>query len=155
MGFIDALKGAMNPVESFVKGAKELITVWKLPPEQAKQMEMDLLKLQLEAQQKEREFELKQTEQFNTYVSELRGQIKVELSSEDAFVRRMRPTWGYATLSLIMYNYGIRPDLFNKTPIEFPDLFWYVVLGINGLYWILRSIADKQGSNKISGRLLD
>jgi hypothetical protein len=148
MGVLESIGGFLNPGSGVLKGVKELVTVWKLPPDKQAEIEKDLLQLELQSEREWRAYELQTTEQFNTYVRELRDQIKIELSSEDAYVRRMRPTWGYATLALIIYNYTVKPDLVGGEPVEFPDLFWYIVLGINGLYWILRSVSDKTGKEQ-------
>lgn len=132
----------LNPANGVMEGVKDIITTFKLPPEQAKEFEFKMLELKIKAEGEARAAALEQVKLFDAHVKELREQIKVELQSTDAYVRRQRPTWGYVTLGILVVNYCVFP-LINEPIIDFPEWFWATVMGVNGLYFFLRSKFDK------------
>lgn len=147
MKFTDLFKtigeSAATPFTSVVQGAAKIIDAVVEDPNKKREAIMQLQLLEAQERQQLREFQIKQIELFDEHVRQLREQIKLELASEDPFVRRQRPAWGYASLLLVIWNFMIRPLW--AEPVDFPEMLWMLLFGINGLYFFMRSRYDKRG----------
>tara|TARA_R110002124_G_scaffold287365_1_gene474108 strand:- start:41199 stop:41810 length:612 start_codon:yes stop_codon:yes gene_type:complete len=89
-----------------------------------------------------------QTEQHNALSNAVNQTIRAEISAEDAYVRRMRPTFGYVmALSWAAQMFGVAYILIFKTSeafivinaIESLGTIWAVALSVLGIYVYKRS----------------
>jgi|GEM_PF-5410372 len=157
MAFLETLKTMVNPIAGIADMAKDIIGLvrGKLPPEEQAKVDAAMAQLELQAAREEREHELALVRAYNEEVKDLRDQIRVELQSEDKFVRRARPAWLWGLLLVYLANYGV-PGLLNGVrqlwpgtpvlvPVDIPPevhaLTTGIVLGIS----YLRGI-DKAGA---------
>ena len=149
MGFLDKIKDAINPLDGVFKGVQDIIGKFKLPPEEKRNFDLEITRLELEEKQKLRESELKLASAYLADAANLREQVKVELASEDAFVRRARPAWLWGLLIMYLLNYGVGGvvTMFHTfTPLDIP---WEVHMLAGSLvagYAYLRTL-EKSGAN--------
>ena len=154
MPFLDGLVKALDPVGGLVKGVKDIISTFKLDPKEAKELEMALLKLQMEAEQQVRE---NQKELEKAYIEDsksLREQAKVELESEDPFVRRARPAWMWALMATYVVNYGVTTIVAwfepGVVPVDIPEAVHMLTGGLVLGYGYLRTIEKTGGKPPLS-----
>lgn len=91
--------------------------------------------------------------EYQTAISEINQSLRAEASSNDAYVRRMRPTFGYimaftwaAQMLAIAFVILETPDKANTviTAMSHLDTVWTVGLSVLGIYVYKRS-QDKKG----------
>lgn len=120
--------------------------------EEKLQAEFAKLQLQAAVREAERKAELEADKAYMADLANLREQIKVELQSEDAYVRRARPTFLYIFYLIIVCNYlvPIFAQLFPRewviSPVVIPQELWWVFGGGYLGYSFLRSRYDKQAN---------
>ncbi len=88
-------------------GVKEIVglVTGNLPPDEAARVQVKLALLEAKVEREKRTYDLKVEELYLKDAANLRDQIKVELQSEDAFVRRARPAWLWGLLGMYLVNY--------------------------------------------------
>jgi len=109
MGFISTLKGIFNPVEGIMEGVKDIVglVTGKLPPAEQAEITVKMALLEAQAAKDLRDYETKIEEIYMKDAADMRSMIKVELASEDAFVRRARPAWLWGLLAMYIVNYPV------------------------------------------------
>jgi hypothetical protein len=99
----------------------DIIGKFKVDPTVKAQLEQELALVQPHL----REIEI----EANTKLNDIAGQnIRAETQSEDAYVRRGRPTVLYVGLIVIFWNYCITPIVglhWGLKPVEIPSDFWW------------------------------
>jgi hypothetical protein len=107
-------------------------------------------KMQLAMQEHERAWWQEETKRL----SEINATIRTELTSGDAYVRRMRPTWGYAMcvafttqMLAVTYSIIIEPQYTAEivTALGSLSIIWSVGLSVLGVYVWKRS--DEKQAN--------
>jgi len=122
--------------------------------EEKGQLEIAKLQLQLAARDAERKAHYDLEQLYTKDIENLREQVKVELSSEDPWVRRSRPMFFWTMYAIIGVNY-LLPNFTNfaysvlgyqrqLSPIEIPYELWTVFGGAYLGYAYFRSRYDKQ-----------
>lgn len=154
MSFLDGLTKALDPIGGLVKGVKDIISTFRLDPKEAKELEMELLKLQIQAEQQIRDHQRELEKAYIEDSKSLREQIKSEIESEDPFVRRARPAWVWGLLFLYLVNYGATTIVgwFEPSvkPVEIPELVHMLTGGIILGYGYLRTIEKTSGKAPFS-----
>lgn len=128
--------------------------------EEKAQAELAKLQIMLAAQQATSQLEADLDKAYLADAANLREQIKLEISSQDWWVRRARsmPIWlGGLILGfnlLIFPLMQIAHNLFAEAPVEIatlplPTEFWYLYSGLTLGYGVLRTI-DKRGKNGLT-----
>ncbi|MCK5617565.1 hypothetical protein KAR91_87685, partial [Candidatus Pacearchaeota archaeon] len=109
MGLISAIKGLINPVDGIMEGVKDIVglVTGKLPPADQAKLNVKIAMLEAQAIKDQREHESKIEELYLKDAADMRSMIKVELQSEDAFVRRARPAWLWGLLVMYIINYPV------------------------------------------------
>ena len=108
-----------------------------------------LTQISLAAMQAEKELAADLEKAYLEDVKDLRRQITVELQSQDAYVRRARPTFNYIFYAVLIFNYVFPPicQLFTGkplNPIDLPGELW-TVFGVGFIgYGYLRTV-EKTG----------
>ncbi len=111
-----------------------------------------MTQITLAAAQAEKQLELETEKIHLDDMKDLRKQITVELQSEDAYVRRGRPTFNYIFYVILIFNYIFIPIYQVITgedldPITLPTELW-AVFGVGFIgYGYLRS-QDKKNALK-------
>lgn len=118
--------------------------------EERGRLELAKLQIQLEAQRAKDEMLLRTEEAIVADQANLREQIKVELSSEDWFVRRARPAVLWIGNIILISNFVVGPAVMSIAsifdhqiqvkPIELPLDFWavYGALALGYMYFRTR-----------------
>lgn len=109
MGLISAIKGLINPVDGIMDGVKDIVGMFtgKLPPDEQAKLNVQMALLEAKAVKDLRDHEVKIEELYLKDAADMRSMIKVELQSEDAFVRRARPAWLWGLLAMYIINYPV------------------------------------------------
>lgn len=150
MGFLSTLKGIFNPVDGIMDGVKDIIglVTGKLPPDAQAEITVKMALLEAQAEKDKRNYELEIEKLYFADTANLREQIKVELKSEDPFVRRARPAWLWGLLVMYIINYPVTfiigwfvPDI---APQAIPYQVHMLAGALVGGYQYLRSV-EKTG----------
>ncbi len=150
MGLISAIKGLINPVDGIMEGVKDImgIITGKLPPADQAKVNVQVAMLEARAIKEQREHEAKIEELYLKDAADMRSMIKVELQSEDAFVRRARPAWLWGLLAMYIINYPVMAIAHLWTasalPMEIPWEVHMLAGTLVGGYGYLRSV-EKTG----------
>jgi hypothetical protein len=148
---IPSMIGAIGRIVGGEKGRKleeavgamgevtQQLAAGRLPPEQQAALRTAML---------EHEGKLKQIalERYRLDLQDAAGArdvIKMALTSEDAYVRRARPTFLWIMYVVLLVNFVVFP-MVGKAPVDFPDaIFWLFGTAFLG-YGAFRSL-DKRG----------
>lgn len=145
-----ALLDFLNPIGGLVAGVSKIIGQLKLDPQEKLKADLELHVLALNAEKDIRESQFKLEELATKDLANLREQIKIELQSEDAYVRRARPSWLYMLLGIYGANYLLVPlvAMFRFVePFPIPNEV-HMLTGASFLgYSFMRSFYDKNGKN--------
>lgn len=151
MGLLSSIKNLINPVDGILGGVKEIIglVTGNLPPDKQAEVQIKLAMLEAQAEKERRSYDLKIEEIYLADAANLRSQIKVELASEDAFVRRARPAWLWGLLLMYLINYPITAIVSwfvaDVAPMEIPYQVHMLSGALVGGYQYLRSV-EKTGN---------
>lgn len=119
----------------------------------------DIAKTQivLAAEQARNETAARLEEAYLADAANLREQIKLEIQSEDAYVRRARPSAIWIGVLILGFNFVVTPivlsvaSIFDHeirvTPMPLPEEFWWVWSGLVLGYGVMRSF-DKAKQTK-------
>lgn len=148
MGLLSSIISA--PFGELIGKVGTIIDSLHTSQEEKLNLEMARLQIVLAAQQAERELQAKVEENYMKDLANLREQAKVELQSDDPFVRRSRPAFNWIIYSVIVFNYIALPMVQYVTgnapaPIELPYELWMVFGGGFLGYAYLRT---KEKTNK-------
>ncbi len=148
MGFLDKIKDVFNPLDGVFKGVQDIIGKFKLDPELQQKFDLEITRLELNEKAKLREYERDIERAHAEDAADLRSQVKVELQSADAFVRRSRPCFTWLIIIVYFLNYGVAGvwNLFEPvTPLAIPA-FFHNMAGVWMIgYGYLRSV-EKVGA---------
>ena len=150
MGFLSTIKGIFNPVDGIMEGVKDIVglVTGKLPPEDRAEITVKMALLEAQAEKDRRDYELQLEEVYMKDAADMRSMIKVELQSEDAFVRRARPAWLWGLLFMYIINYPVMAIAHIWAAQALPmDIPWEVHMlagTLVGGYGYLRSV-EKTG----------
>jgi hypothetical protein len=145
MSFITKILGAGT--REVLKGVDTIIGRFKMSPEQAQTLKMEMEKI---LQQRDAEIE----ETIRAELSAKERILVAELQQGDNYTKRARPTVVYAGLAFIFLNYCIVPVVqsFGSTTVEpfaLPTEFWVAWGGIVST-WVVGRSAEKRGArNKV------
>ena len=151
MGLLSSIKNLLNPVDGLISGAKDIISLIKgdLSPEKQAEVNVKMAMLEAEAEREKRAYDLKLEELYVADAASLRDQIKVELASEDPFVRRARPAWLWGLLVMYLVNYPVTAIVSwfveGVAPMDIPWEVHALATTLVGGYGLLRSI-EKTGN---------
>lgn len=114
------------------------------------------LQLKLELTKLQNDLQTKMSDAVTGDLANQRELIKAELSNEDPYVRRARPTIIWVGIIIFLFNYALLPFIttmvqlfgggFSFVPITLPTEFWGVWGIYTGGYAYLRT-REKQGGN--------
>jgi len=152
MGFKDVLGGiaeALNPLDGIKDTITDIVASIKGDPAQLKELQLREIEARLKVDQAKAEARAKLEEVWMQDAASLRDQIKVELQSEDAFVRRARPAWLWGLLAMYSVNYGVVgvAHIFDAAlqPMEIPYEVHMLTAVLVGGYGVLRTM-EKRGT---------
>lgn len=119
--------------------------------EEKAQAELAKLQLLLTAEQARAQLSVDLEKAYMADMANLREQIKIEMQSDDWFVRRARPFIIWLGGLILAFNLMMVPAVQGMLgeelePFAMPEEFWYVWGTLVVGYSILRTI-DKRGSN--------
>ena len=137
------LAEALNPIKSVGEVVKSIITTFKVDPETRQQLEIAAAQAQLEIERARLESRIKLEEVYIAESANLREQVKMEIGSQDPFVRRARPWWLWLLSGIYGLNYGgttVVNWFNNAVPVEFPAEVHYLTAFLVGGYGMLRTI---------------
>jgi len=147
--FTKILSGGLDTVVS--TAGKVLDNLFTSDDEKQKN-KIAMMEITLAAAQAEKQLALETEKAYMEDMKDLRKMITVELQSEDAYVRRNRPTFNYIFYVIIIFNYIFLPAYQLVTgqtlePIVLPVALWAVFGTGFGLYGYYRS-QDKKNALK-------
>ncbi len=111
-----------------------------------------LTQITLAAAQAEKELAADLEKAYLEDAKDMRRQLKVELQSQDSYVRRARPTFNYIFYTVLIFNYIFLPIYqmisgVTVEPVQLPTELW-TVFGVGFIgYGYLRTV-EKTGSKK-------
>ena len=151
MGLLSGIKSLLNPVDGILTGVKEIVglVTGNLPPADAAKVQVKMALLEAQAEKEKRSYDLKIEELYLKDAANLRSQIKTELQSEDAFVRRARPAWLWGLLGMYLINYPTTAIVSwfveGVGPVDIPYQVHLLTGALVGGYQYLRTL-EKTGS---------
>jgi len=140
--------GLDTVVDSFGKALDSLFT----SDDEKEKNKIAMAQVSMIALQQEKQLAAELEKAYMADLQDLRKQIIVELQSDDAFVRRSRPSFNYIFYTVLIFNYIFLPIYQLATgkptnPVTLPDELWYVFgAGFIG-YGYLRTV-EKTGTKK-------
>ncbi len=144
--FTDIVSGGFsNVIDSVGKVINGLFTT----DDEREKNKIALTQISLAAQQAENEMKERLEKAYLDDAKDLRRQITTEIQSQDAYVRRARPTFNYIFYIIIVINYIFIPiyQMFTGNPlkpIDLPTEMW-TVFGVGFIgYGYLRTV-EKTG----------
>ena len=152
MSLLSGIKSLLNPVDGILTGVKEIVglVTGNLPPDEAARVQVKLALLEAKVEREKRSYDLKVEELYLKDAANLRDQIKVELQSEDAFVRRARPAWLWGLLGMYLVNYPATAIVSwfveGIEPMEIPYQVHLLSGALVGGYQYLRTL-EKTGNS--------
>lgn len=152
MSVKDVLVGiaeALNPLDGIKDTITDVIHSIKGDPAVLKELQLREIEARLKVDQAKAEARVKLEAVWMKDAESLREQIKIELQSEDPFVRRARPAWLWGLLCVYLINYGLTTiaNWFGAgvVPMEMPVEVHYLTGGLVLGYGYLRTI-EKRGA---------
>ena len=149
MGLVGDLVG--GGLKGILDGASTIIGQFHASPEEKAAAQQALLKLQIDAALAEKQIAAEIEKAQMADLANLREQMKVELQSTDAYVRRARPTFLWMMYVIFFVNFGLPAIVgyFGVTApkIEIPTDLYYIFGGSFLGYSYLRT-KEKVGNGK-------
>lgn len=134
------LSGGLNKI---VGSIGNVIDSVHTSAEEKAKLEQAKMQIELEARRAMVEINMEMEKAYMADLADLREQIKLELSSDDPYVRRARPTFMYIMYAVIVFNFVVPSVVtFWAIPlkqIEVPTDLWYIFGGMFLGYSYLRT----------------
>ena len=146
---IGKIVDALNPINGVKDAITDIVHAFKGDPAVLKELQLREMEARTRLEMAKAEIRTTLEKAWMEDAASLREQAKVELASEDPFVRRARPAWLWGLLGLYLVNYGLTAVAawFDPTiqPIEIPtDVHLLAGLLVGG-YGYLRTV-EKRGA---------
>jgi hypothetical protein len=140
---------ALNPLDGIKDTITDIVHSVKGDPQMLKELQLREMEARQRIEQARWEIRVKLEEAWMRDAESLREQIRVELQSEDWFVRRARPGWLWGLLSMYVVNYGVGAvaSWFNPgiVPLDIPNEVHLLAGVLVGGYGYLRTL-EKRGA---------
>ena len=146
---IGKIVDALNPINGIKDAITDIVHAFKGDPAVLKELQLREMEARTRIELAKAEIRTALEKAWMEDAASLREQAKVELSSEDPFVRRARPAWLWGLLALYLTNYGLTgiASWFDPSihPIDIPtDVHLLAGLLVGG-YGYLRTV-EKRGA---------
>lgn len=146
---IGKIVDALNPINNVKDAITDIVHAFKGDPAVLKELQLREIEARHKIEQAKAEIRASLEKAWMDDAASLREQAKVELASEDPFVRRARPAWLWGLLSMYLINYGVTAIAawFDPAihPLEVPTEVHMLAGVLVGGYGYLRTI-EKRGA---------
>ena len=146
---IERIAQALNPISGIAAAAKSILTSIKGDPEKQAELALEAQRIELQLEMARLQIAKDLEKLWIDDANSLRDQVKVELQSEDPFVRRARPAWLWGLLGMYLVNYAGTAVASiagaSVAPVDIPNEVHLLAGVLVGGYGYLRTI-EKRGA---------